>query len=84
VKRKLRLSAKGKKVLTMCNTGGLYSFNTRKTLRLYEVGVLNCPTEDPYIDNYIKSLLKDGFLEEVPEVPEKVVNIDWKKVNQEV
>jgi hypothetical protein len=81
---KLRLSAKGRKLLKVCNTGSSYSFHTRETLRLYEVGVLNCPTEEPFLDNYIRTLLKDGYLEEVPIDPPVEVHIDWKDINKGV
>lgn len=81
--QKLRITAKGKEVIKICKQVGHYSFDSIEKLRLYEVGVLNCPTGDRYTDRYIESLLKAGFLEVVPEVPEKAtIKIDWQRMNQ--
>lgn len=84
MEKTLRITAKGREVIKLCSKVGNYSFDSIEKLRLYEVGVLKGPTGDKYTDNYIGSLLKGGFLEEVPDVPDKPININWKKVGQEV
>lgn len=66
VEKTLRITAKGREVIQLCSKVGNYSFDSIEKLRLYEVGVLKTPTGDKYTDNYIESLLKGGFLEEVP------------------
>jgi hypothetical protein len=72
--QKLRITKKGRDLITACRRTSSYSFDSVQKLRLFEVGVLNCPTEDPHLDSYVKSLWKEGFLEEVPEVEPKRVN----------
>ena len=81
--KKLRITRKGRELITACRRTSSYSFESLEKLRLFEVGVLNCPTEDPYLDNYIKTLLKEGYLEVVPEVATKKAKItpeEWRKI----
>jgi hypothetical protein len=72
--KKLKIPGKGIELINTCRDTCTYSFDSIQKLRLFESGVLNCPTDDPYLDNYIKVLLKEGYLEEVSIVEPKRVD----------
>ena len=62
--RQLRLTKKGKELIELYRKVGRYSFESFQTLRAFEKGVLEFPTGELVLDNYIKSLLVDGYLAE--------------------
>jgi hypothetical protein len=63
----LRMTNKGREALDACSHAPRYRFVSARLLRLYKTSSLQCPTGDPVTDRFIEALLKEGYLEPVPD-----------------